>query len=103
MTKNPIINALLAALYIVVLVLTITFVAPKGPDIEIIMPIVMLSLFVLSAAVMGYIFLYQPIQMFLDGKRKEGVDLFLKTVGSFAVVVVVFLCVLFFANTNSTL
>lgn len=50
---------------------------------EIIMPIIMLSLFTLSAAIMAYIFGYQPLQLFLDGKKKDAVSLFLKTVGIF--------------------
>ncbi|MDB5224948.1 MAG: hypothetical protein JWO43_570 [Candidatus Adlerbacteria bacterium] len=48
-------------------------------------PIAMLSLFVFSASVMSYIFLYQPLQLFLDGEKKKAVDLFLKTLAAFAV------------------
>lgn len=46
-------------------------------------PIGMLSLFVLSAAIMAFIFLYQPVIMFLDGQRKESVNLFWRTVAIF--------------------
>jgi hypothetical protein len=47
------------------------------------MPIIMLSLLVLSVSVMAYIFGYQPLVLFLDDKRKEAISLFLKTVGIF--------------------
>ena len=87
MTKNPIINALSALTYIAVLVSIIFY---GGDFIEhavedsIFTPIAFLSLFVLSAAAMGYFFLSQPLQLFLEGEKKEGVDLFLKTLLSFA-------------------
>jgi len=41
----------------------------------------MLSLFTLSAAVMGYLFAAEPIMMYLDGKKKEAVNFFFTTVG----------------------
>lgn len=44
-----------------------------------------LAVFVLSAALMAYMFFYQPVILFLDGHRDEGVKLFLKTIGAFAV------------------
>jgi len=34
---------------------------------------------------MGYLFFFQPLMMILDGKRQEGVKLFLQTVAVFAV------------------
>ena len=87
MTKNPLLNALCASLYIVLLV-SAMFYAPflAGPDNDkgIIFPITILSLLVFSASLMGYIFLYQPIQLFLEGHKKEAVNLFLLTVASFA-------------------
>lgn len=86
MTKSPIINALAGLLYIV-LVVSGLFYSPalmiKEPSVFI--PIAMLSLFVFSASVMSYIFLYQPLQLFLDGEKKKAVDLFLKTLAAFAV------------------
>ncbi len=86
MTKNPIINALAGLLYIV---LVVSFLynasAFMGKEETIFIPIAMLSLFVFSAASMGYIFLYQPLQLFLEGEKKKSVDLFLKTLGVFAI------------------
>jgi large-conductance mechanosensitive channel len=84
MTKNPIYNALAALIYIVAIVLGITYMPIIETNInEFIMPIIMLSLLTLSVAVMAYIFGYQPLVLFLDNKKKEGVSLFLKTVGIF--------------------
>ena len=86
MTTNPFLNALAASAYIAVIV-SIIFNAEKilGPaEDTVLIPMGMLSLFVLSAALMGYLFLYQPAMLFLEGKKKEGVDLFLTTVAVFA-------------------
>ncbi len=55
-----------------------------GKEDNIFMPIAALSLFVFSASSMGYLFLYQPLQLFLDGEKKKSVDLFLKTLATFA-------------------
>jgi hypothetical protein len=86
MTKNPIINALLGLLYIV-LVVSLVYYSPNSIDKvgSIFLPIAMLSLFVFSAACMGYLFLYQPLQLFLEGEKKKSVDLFLKTLVAFAI------------------
>lgn len=84
MTKNPFINALAASLYII-LVAVFMFYGSQffGPEDTILMPIGMISLFTLSAAMMAYIFLYQPLLLLLDGHKKSAVDLFLKTVVTF--------------------
>jgi hypothetical protein len=87
MTKNPIINALAAVAYIAILVSIIFYagdIIEHSVEDSIFTPIAFLSLFVFSAAAMGYIFLSQPIQMFLEGEKKEAIDLFLKTLFSFA-------------------
>ena len=60
----------------------------------------LLSLFVLSAAVMGYIFFYQPTQLYLAGKHKEAVNMFLKTVGFFATITLVFLAIVFVSSVS---
>jgi hypothetical protein len=88
MTKNPVINAIAAEAYIVGLVLLISsFENTLGKTEDTVFaPMVALSLFVLSAAVMGFLFVYQPLQLYLDGHKKEGANLFLNTLGSFAVI-----------------
>lgn len=87
MTKNPLYNALAALLYIMLIVSGLSAAEAymrSTPEDNILMPMGMLSLFVLSAASMAYIFFYQPVIMFLDGKRTEGTRLFLGTVAVFA-------------------
>lgn len=86
MTKNPIVNALVGLSYIVVVVSGLYYSSALDiPEPNVFIPITVLSLFVFSAATMGYIFLSEPLQLFLDGKKKEGIDLFLTTLAAFAV------------------
>ena len=75
----------MAEAYIVV-VASALFYAPNAhlPEKSVMIPIVVLSLFVLSAAMMGYFFIYQPACLFLEGKQKEATKLFLTTILSFA-------------------
>jgi len=97
MTKNPFINAAAASSYII-LVAFFMFYGSKlfGPKDTILAPIAMISLFTLSAAMMGYLFVYQPLQLLLDGHKKQGVDLFVRTVAVFAGITVVVFILLFF-------
>ena len=97
MTKNPLINSLTATTYIVLIVLLINFGSRNfpGPDTAIV-PVAMISLFTLSAAVMGYIFLSQPIQLYLDGKKKTALRLFLQTVGIFGVITLILVVLILF-------
>jgi hypothetical protein len=86
MTKNPYINALAALVYIVGIVTLIFYGGPMiGGQETIFIPMAMLSLFVLSAALMAYIFLYTPALLAVEGKYKEATTLFLTTVAAFAV------------------
>jgi len=84
MSKNPFYNALGALIYIILVVLAINAISGVQNDSNIfIMPIMVISLFTLSAAVMGYIFCYQPLSLLLDGKTEKAVSLFIKTVAIF--------------------
>ena len=97
MSKNPIINALSASAYIILIVSVMTFVTQplrNKPD-TFFAPITMLFVLTLSVAVMAYIFFYQPLLLFIEGKKKEAINLFVKTVGVFAVFTVVALMLLF--------
>jgi len=96
MTRNPFINALAATVYISI-VASVMFYGTKhtGPANSVIVPIVVLSVFTLSASVMGYLFLYHPIQLYFEGKKKNAVNLFLQTVAVFAVITTVILALLF--------
>lgn len=100
MSNKPIYNALAAILYIVLIVLAINGISRLGTGSnEIVVPIIMLSLFTLSAAVMGYLFCYQPLRLYLDGKKEEAVKLFIRTVGIFGGITIV-ITVVYFIITN---
>ena len=96
--EKPFIHALLAAGYITILVLGASGISGLFPTQDnIFMPMTMLSLFVLSAAVMGYLFLSEPVKLYIDGYKKEAVTFFTKTVGIFAGFVIIFLVLIFLA------
>jgi hypothetical protein len=86
MTKNPYLNALFAALYIAAVASFLFYGTRQFEGVEetILIPIAMLSLFVLSALFMGLCFLYQPVQMFLDGQKKEAASLVMTSAVTFA-------------------
>jgi len=44
---------------------------------------------------MAFLFFYQPLLLLIEGKKKEAVTLFMKTVGVFAVITAVALALLF--------
>ena len=96
MMRNPIVHALLATLYIT-LVSLFMFYGTKmiGPGNSVVGPIAVLSLFTLSAAVMGYLFLYQPLQLYFEGKKKQAVNFFLQTVATFAAITILIFLLLF--------
>ena len=97
MLKNPYLNALGASAYIILGVAVMTFVTQplrNKPD-TFFAPIVFLSLLTLSAAVMAFLFFYQPLMLFIEGNKKQSVNFFLKTVGTFAALTTVFLILLF--------
>lgn len=96
--KKPFVYALAAAVYIVIIVSIINIIAsvmPKDDSGSLIPMIMMLSLFVLSAAVMGFIFLSEPFRLYMDNRKQEGVTFFVRIVGIFACFVVGFLVLLF--------
>jgi len=94
---KPFLNALIATLYIM-LVASLMYYAPKyiEPVDSVIVPIAMISLFTLSAAIMGYLFLYNPLQLYLDGQKKQATGLFLNTLFIFAGITVLIFIILFF-------
>jgi hypothetical protein len=96
MTKNPFINAFSATLYITAVAAFMMYGSKSFPTKDTILaPVAMISLFTLSAAMMGYLFLYQPLQLFLDGHKKNALQLFLRTVTVFAGITVLIFILLF--------
>lgn len=65
---------------------------PNTPD-SFFDPIAAISLLVLSAAIMGFLFLGESLQLYLDGEKKQSVAFFMKTIGSFATITVVALII----------
>jgi len=97
MFKKPLLNAVSASAYIILVVSVMTFVTQPlrdKPD-TFFAPITVLFVLTLSVAVMAYLFFYQPLLLFIEGKKKEAVNLFVKTVGIFAVITAVVLTLLF--------
>lgn len=85
MTKNPLINALSATGYIILVVTLLNYVQltqGNKPD-SAFAPVIFLSLLTFSVATMGYLIFYQPIQLLIDGKKKEAVRLFGQTLAVF--------------------
>src|SRR3990167_7723688 len=103
MSKNPYMNALLASAYIVVVAFAMYFGSQNAGETDsVLAPIAMLSLLVLSVAVMGYLFFFQPVQLYMTGRAEEAGTFFLKTVGVFALVTSIFLAlILVFPGTQT--
>lgn len=97
MSKNPFINAIGASSYIILVVSIITFISQtqKNKPDTFFAPIIFLSLLTLSVVFMAYVFFYQPIQLFIEGKKKQGINLFVHTVGVFAAITAIILILLF--------
>ncbi len=98
--KTPLFHAAAAAAYIGLISLFFYYGSSLfGPDDNVLMPMAMLSLFVLSAAIMGYLFLYRPVLMYLEGNKAAALSFFFKTIGLFAVTtLVVFALALFISR-----
>ena len=91
MIKNPYLNAFMALGYIGGIILVInktSSIAAHTPD-TLLAPVTMLSLFVLSAAVMGILFVYEPLRLFMENQKPQALSFLLKTVGTFAGFVVI--------------
>lgn len=88
MSKNPFLNALAAAAYIGLIVAIFSAVRVLDEEsLGLIIPFSFLSLFVFSAALMGYLFLSKPVQLLVLGKADAAARLFLATLLSFACIV----------------
>jgi len=90
--KYAVINAFLTALYIIVIA-SFLFYAPKffGSDKAnntVLVPIVMLSLLVFSAAFVGSLIFGRPVLWYLDGKKNETISLLAYTLGIFLIITI---------------
>lgn len=57
-----------------------------------------LLLFVLSAAIVGALVLGKPTLLYLDGKKKEAIKLFLYTISSLAIIILIVFTTLLFVR-----
>ena len=69
-----------------------------GPEDTVFAPIMMLSLLVLSVAMMGFLFAYEPIRLFAEGQKLAALRFLGKTVAWFAALTVVVVVLALFVN-----
>lgn len=95
--RNPYLNAVAAAAYIALVGTFMNFVERSGtqPDSKWLGGIAFISLVTLSVAMMGYFFAGKPLQMYLDGEKKTAISFFIKTLGTFAVITIALLLIVF--------
>jgi len=96
--KKPFLHALGAVLYIIFIVSVLQVASHIFKDLNgtFFIPMEMLSLFVLSAAVMGYLFLSESVYLLAENKKQEAVVFFAKVVGFFACFIILFAIILLF-------
>lgn len=94
MKINPIRNAFLAELYIISVV-TIISNGERifGGEDNVLIPMAMISLLVLSVLVMFSLFILTPIQLYLDNRKVEALNYLYKATSVFAVLTVAVFCV----------
>lgn len=68
--------------------------AGAEPEDNLLIPIVMLMLFVVSAAITGLAVLGKPIMWYVDGKRKEAIYLLGLTIGFLVLLGLIFVSIL---------
>lgn len=86
-------NAAVAVAYIGAVALFMRFIESLRHDTPdtIIDGMGFISLFVFSAAVMAFLFFYQPMLMLVENKKAEAVSHFLKTLGIFGLITLILL------------
>jgi hypothetical protein len=89
MFKNPYLNSVYAEIYIIIVVSIIHRMGAINTPDNFFDPIAALSLLVLSAAVMGYLFFGGPLKLYLDGEKKQSFAFFMRTIVSFAAITAV--------------
>lgn len=98
--RSPYLHALMASLYILTIALFFNYAnnfLPTGTH-TILAPMILLSLLVLSVTVMGYLFFYQPLTLYMAGKRSDAFTFFARTVATFALLTVAVVGMLVFGS-----
>ncbi len=90
MKWNPFINAAAAAAYIGAVSLFMRFIESLRHDTPdtLLDGMGFMSLFVFSAAVMAFLFFYQPALKLMENKKEEAISFFLKTLGIFGAITI---------------
>ncbi|KND49284.1 MAG: hypothetical protein AB203_02715 [Parcubacteria bacterium C7867-008] len=93
MKWSPFINAVAATIYIAAVALFMRFLESFRHDTPdtLLDGMGFISLFVFSAAVMAFLFFYQPLRKLIENKRAEALSYFLKTLGVFGAITFVVL------------
>ena len=96
LAKRGAANAVAAFVYILSVVLVISSLERlmRGREDGFLAPVVFLSTFVLSAAVMASLFFGKPAMLYVDGKKKEALTMICWTIGTFAAIAVTALAVM---------
>jgi len=93
--KRAIVNALATALYVSAVGLFMSHASLVfGNEDKALTPVVVLMLLVLSASVTGSLLFGQPVMWYIDGKKKQAMQLLGITLGCFAVLMVITMIVL---------
>ena len=94
--KTAIKQAVLTALYVTCVASFMYFggQAKLGRANIILVRITMLLIFVFSASLTGYLLFGKPILMYLNGKKKEAMSLFIYTISVFSLITLVFIVLL---------
>lgn len=96
--KNAIINAGITVLYIVLVASFLTraetIFEESVPKDTVLIPIIMLLIFVVSAAITGFTVVGKPLMWYLDGKKKEALSLLGSTIFFLALIALFFISIL---------
>jgi hypothetical protein len=102
LVKHALLASLLASAYIACVVTLLTNAERLfGIKENVLAPIGVLLLFVVSAAVMGLVIFGKPVMLYLDGSKKEGVHLLLYTVGFLILIAFLLFIALVLVSTGS--
>jgi hypothetical protein len=93
MTLHPITNAVAATLYIAVVALFLRYIESIRHDTPdtFIDSLGFLSLFTLSAAIMAFLFFYQPVRLLIEKKPREATAFLMMMIATFGLLTVMLL------------
>lgn len=98
--KYSLINGLSTVLYVIIIVLSINFIGNTLSDKPetVLIPIVMLLLFVISAAITGMLVLGRPLIWYLNGDKSEALRLAISTIGVIIMIAIIILIIMIMAG-----